>query len=182
MNFEDFLTQASRLLSRFLSTARSRTGSLGTARGCANTLSEGTIMFRRWGMKARGFGLQTRTESALGSLGLLLFRGRQSDRPRLAALLFLISIFSLSCLKPVSPAGESACVPYCKRVAELGCPEGEPSKGGRSCVDICENYHAVGYLRPYNDCGAKAKTVADLRSCGLACASKPLEEGKTNAH
>lgn len=67
------------------------------------------------------------------------------------------------------PTGVASCVAFCGAAADLDCPEGGTSPNGVSCVDVCERYHAAGYLRPYSECGAVATTVEQMRACGVAC-------------
>lgn len=96
----------------------------------------------------------------------------------MSALRYIVAVAASSLLMldlacepypPDVPSGVGACVAFCNNAANLGCEEALPSPGGASCVTVCENYHARGYLRPYSECGAIALDETDMRSCGIEC-------------
>lgn len=57
------------------------------------------------------------------------------------------------------------CDAACARLGQLACPEGMPSPGGHSCVEVCVG--AVDIL-PVS-CVAGATTIQAVRACGVRC-------------
>ena len=72
---------------------------------------------------------------------------------------------------PVAPgpqpvdAAPGACVDACARLAELGCPEAEPTPDGGSCVDVCVNVEQSGYVTLDPACIARATNCDAVNAC-----------------
>ena len=62
-----------------------------------------------------------------------------------------------------TPAAGAAVV--CAHLRTLGCPEGQPSKGGETCEALVTR---VPYALP-TQCVADSQDVDDARACGLTC-------------
>jgi hypothetical protein len=62
-------------------------------------------------------------------------------------------------------ARSSPCARACVRLHTLGCPEGERSRSGTSCVDVCRNAGAL--VDPA--CVARAATVDAVHACHVRC-------------
>ncbi len=62
-------------------------------------------------------------------------------------------------------ARSSPCARACARLRALGCPEGDRSRSGASCVDVCQNAGAL--VDPA--CVARASTVEAVHTCNVRC-------------
>lgn len=83
-------------------------------------------------------------------------------------------ILLISCSSQITPPNEAydvqdVCQAFCENASMLGCSEGKPSPGGATCVYVCENYHNLGFLKPYAPCGASAGDLHSMRACGVEC-------------
>lgn len=88
------------------------------------------------------------------------------------ALLAVAALFLLSCghLRPppvpINPGDSDQCIPACNRMAELGCPEGEPLADGTTCAEFCIKTQQEGHaLNP--TCLAKIQTCGDIEACSV---------------
>ena len=71
---------------------------------------------------------------------------------------------------PEVPTQSPGCPGACTQLATLECPEAEPSPlHGVTCLESCEVYHDLGYLRPWADCVAASGDVDAVRACGVRC-------------
>jgi hypothetical protein len=61
-----------------------------------------------------------------------------------------------------------ACERACRRLAELGCSEAQPTQCGVSCVDVCENVEGSGILSLDPECVARIHSCAEVDACGNA--------------
>ena len=95
---------------------------------------------------------------------------------KLAATMLLIACLG-SCRPAVQPppdvddadaedARVSPCARACERLHALGCPEGEPSRNGTSCLDVCRT---AGVL-VNAPCVARAPTIDAIHACNVRCA------------
>lgn len=57
------------------------------------------------------------------------------------------------------------CELACQRLAELGCPEAEPTDDGASCVDVCRNVQDSEAVSLEPECVAKLLRCEDLDGC-----------------
>lgn len=57
------------------------------------------------------------------------------------------------------------CPEACRRLSELGCPEGDQTPDGTSCEVICRN---AGDLVDA-PCVTRARSRADLQACNVRC-------------
>lgn len=94
---------------------------------------------------------------------------------------FLVALTACTC--PRSPGGEppppipqdattvdgaalGPCEAACLRYRELGCPEGEATRAGHLCEDVCLNAAARGVdLGGAVPCTSAAGTCQEVRSC-----------------
>lgn len=60
----------------------------------------------------------------------------------------------------------SPCARACERLHSLGCPEGEPSRNGTSCLEVCRT---AGVL-VNAPCVARAPNVDAVHACNVRCA------------
>jgi hypothetical protein len=67
--------------------------------------------------------------------------------------------------EPPPAPGAVPCPVACARLAELGCPEADPTPDGASCVDVCQNVEDSGVLRYPTGCVAAATTCAEAQRC-----------------
>jgi hypothetical protein len=68
--------------------------------------------------------------------------------------------------KPVEPNDTDQCKPACVRMADLGCPEGEPLGNGMSCQQFCEDTQSRGHaLNP--TCLAKISSCGEIDACSV---------------
>ena len=90
----------------------------------------------------------------------------------LSALLVACPLRNPVPVEPDYPDSTAAgsCEAACKRLSELGCPEGRNSESGASCVNVCGT---AGRLRKLpTSCWANAKSKEEARACGaLRCES-----------
>jgi hypothetical protein len=77
----------------------------------------------------------------------------------------LLLLWMVACTPATSPATGSACERACSTLAELGCPEGQPTPRGKPCLEVC--HQQAPLLRV--DCVAEADTVEDVRQCSVRC-------------
>lgn len=104
---------------------------------------------------------------------------------RLFAVLFaLIALGCSGCDQKVNPHiewppgadwddyGQSHCSAQCGKLRELKCPEGQPTPGGITCEDSCEQLEEK-HLWPKAalDCIVAAKSVDEVRVCNVRCGS-----------
>jgi len=98
------------------------------------------------------------------------------------AVVFGVMLWMLSLCRctpsPDAPPPTPTCEGACKVLAPesesnpwgLGCPEGEPSpERGVPCERWCTDYHALGYLKPWDACVAASTSVTEVRACGVRC-------------
>lgn len=88
-----------------------------------------------------------------------------------AALLLSALAAALCCSPPPAPAprvdaGSPAdCQAACDRLAELGCEEAQPTPGGASCVEVCNNTEQSGAVTLDPACVATIATCAAIDGC-----------------
>lgn len=67
---------------------------------------------------------------------------------------------------PVGSAGASGCSAACAKLAQLGCPEAQPTAKGASCVDVCSNMSDdASPVSAQTDCVVRAGTCDDAKAC-----------------
>ncbi len=59
------------------------------------------------------------------------------------------------------------CPQICEALTRVGCPEGDKTSGGHTCVEFCALAKSVVKLD--GDCIAKASTQLEVRACGIRC-------------
>jgi len=75
---------------------------------------------------------------------------------------------------PLEPASTTDCDGACKQLVKAECEEGKPSPlTGVVCPRWCSDYHADGYMPPWDVCVSKATSVEAIRACGLKCEGQP---------
>lgn len=85
-----------------------------------------------------------------------------------APAVFFAAAAVVHCLPAVPPGPMPSCEQACTRLIDLGCPEGAPSSGGVSCLEVCVTAVRAGVdLEPA--CVAQAADVASVRRCGVRC-------------
>jgi hypothetical protein len=101
---------------------------------------------------------------------------------RAALLAASLSLFSFCEVKPSPPpappndpiptpadAGpridEPSCGTACAALQALGCPEGLPTDGGATCVDVCEAMRSVPAIGYPLECVSKAATCKAVSDC-----------------
>lgn len=58
------------------------------------------------------------------------------------------------------------CATSCERYRQLSCPEGEPTKKGHTCEEVCNNAAKSGNdLAGPSDCTARAQTCKAVEDC-----------------
>jgi hypothetical protein len=66
--------------------------------------------------------------------------------------------------------GQERCPSECRRLAELGCPEAQPTPGGISCSDSCQVLLGRRVWTPEDVvCVEQAKDVDGVRKCRVMC-------------
>lgn len=65
---------------------------------------------------------------------------------------------------PEPPAPE-ACVVACERLQELGCPEGDPTPAGASCVEVCRATETSGLVTLRPACVARIQSCEAIEGC-----------------
>jgi hypothetical protein len=69
---------------------------------------------------------------------------------------------------PEGSATHPACVRACVKLKELGCPEHVRKPGGKTCYRVCvDAVEAMLDLEP--TCVVKARSVEEVRACGVRC-------------
>lgn len=63
------------------------------------------------------------------------------------------------------PPGQTPCEGACARLVALGCPEGQPTPKGATCVAVCQNAEDSGVLSLWPDCVSKAQSCEAARAC-----------------
>ena len=82
------------------------------------------------------------------------------------ALAMALVLFVVGCtVQPVPvdpPLPPSGCARVCERLAELKCPEAEPTPEGQTCEQVCDNVQASGIVQLNTGC------IANAASCDAA--------------
>ena len=66
---------------------------------------------------------------------------------------------------PVDAGTLDDCERACARLAELGCPEAEPTPEGATCVDVCWNAESSGVVTLDPVCVAAINSCDELGAC-----------------
>lgn len=61
------------------------------------------------------------------------------------------------------------CAQACAALAFVACPEGTATTNGQSCDAVCESVQGFPRLRMPTACVSKARTIDEVRSCGVKC-------------
>ena len=64
-----------------------------------------------------------------------------------------------------SPADPESCEAACARLAELGCPEAEPTPEGATCTEVCENVEHSGAVTLNPACVVGIDSCDELDPC-----------------
>jgi len=67
--------------------------------------------------------------------------------------------------QPVDAGTPADCKAACDRLAELDCPEAQPTPEGGTCVDVCLNVEQSGYTTLDPLCLARATTCDAVQAC-----------------
>lgn len=59
------------------------------------------------------------------------------------------------------------CPQICEALTRVGCPEGDKTSGGHTCVEFCSLAKSVVKLD--GNCITKASTQLEVRACGIRC-------------
>ena len=94
-------------------------------------------------------------------------------------LMALLTILAVGCKPEPRPVPlTQTCEGACKVLGPksesnphgLGCPEGDPTPlRGIPCDRWCSDYHALGYLKPWDACVAASTSEDEVRVCGVKC-------------
>jgi hypothetical protein len=82
----------------------------------------------------------------------------------------LVVAFAIGCAPTPGPAPVDAgllddCRRACQRLAELKCPEAEPTPDGGTCVDVCWNAESSGYVTMRPACVAEITACDQIDDC-----------------
>jgi hypothetical protein len=67
------------------------------------------------------------------------------------------------------PHDPSACPAACAAYVRFGCPEGETSPGGITCLAFCKTLESDEYMPTYAACASRATTLEALHHCNVRC-------------
>jgi hypothetical protein len=92
-------------------------------------------------------------------------------RRLLSAVALLLALPSCPAPAPVEPShvtvrtdGIECCKDMCSSLRELGCPEGQDTRSGETCEDLCKRVYMIGF-EVGACCVASATTKEEARSC-----------------
>jgi hypothetical protein len=63
-------------------------------------------------------------------------------------------------------ATHTPCYQACKQLAKLGCPEAQPTTGGATCTQVCQNVEDSGVVSMNPSCVARAESCSIAKACG----------------
>ena len=66
---------------------------------------------------------------------------------------------------PPTPVGELTCADACQRLDQLGCPAGQPTPRGHTCLEVCANVAASGLIHWDLACLVSAVSCAAADRC-----------------
>jgi len=64
-----------------------------------------------------------------------------------------------------APPVADPCERACGRLADLGCPEAEPTEDGASCVEVCRNVQDSGAVSLDPECVTQLARCEDVDGC-----------------
>lgn len=95
-------------------------------------------------------------------------------------LVVLANLLVLGCAsEPKTVPVTLTCEGACKVLGpdHLDCPEGKPTPTrGIACERWCSDYHALGYLKPWDACVAASTSEDEVRKCGVRCSRKESKQ------
>jgi hypothetical protein len=70
--------------------------------------------------------------------------------------------------EPITPKPGATCMNMCAHLQVLGCPEGEDTPGGATCVEVCESTLEAG-LDLHTDCVMGVTKCVDVDRASQGC-------------